>query len=378
MLFRSTAEDEKVYEHLWRRLGLSVDWGQQYETINQHSTRTSQRSFLELVEKGWVYQQTSPTMWDVDFKTAVAQAELEDREKPGFFYDLTFETLSGETFIIATTRPELLPACIAVVAHPDDERYQSYFGSYAKTPLFGAKVPILSSTHADPEKGSGILMICTFGDVADVDWWKQSDLPIKQVMGPEGRFLPVDFTKAPFTSEDPIKATDYYAQLEGLTVRKAHKQIVTLLQEASVIKGAPKPIQHPVKFFEKGDTPIEFISTRQWFINIMDHQKTLIAQGDKIKWVPSYMKSRYQNWVEGLNQDWCISRQRFFGVPFPVWYPVLDSGQVDYEHPIYASLAQLPVDPSTDVPEGYEEAQRGQAGGFVGDPDVMDTWATSS
>lgn len=381
-----THDDEKAFEAIWRQLGLSVDWSLQYATIDPHCQKTSQQSFLDMVNKDMVYSVEAPTMWDTDFQTAVAQAEVEDRERPGAYHYLDFGGESGETFTIATTRPELLPACIAVVAHPDDARYQSLFGTYAVTPLFRARVPILASDHADPDKGSGILMVCTFGDAADVEWWKQRALPIRQVIGSNGRYLPIDFSQEPFSSIDATAANAVYSSLEGLKVRQAQKKIVELLAEPgsgydgiSTAMSAPiNPIEHPVKFYEKGESPIEFMTHRQWFVRLLDHKAELLAQGEHIEWHPSFMKRRYTNWVEGLNQDWCISRQRFFGVPFPVWYPLDHVGQPDYASPIYADTEQLPMDPMSDTPPGFSEDQRGKAGGFIGDPDVMDTWATSS
>jgi valyl-tRNA synthetase len=374
-----TKADEKTFEDMWRHLGLSVDWSQQYATIDGHCRKTSQFSFLDLVDKGQVFQNEAPTMWDIDFQTAVAQAELEDRECPGAYHDIRFQVEGGGDFVISTTRPELLPACVAVVAHPDDERFKPYFGKTAITPLFGAKVPILSAEHADPEKGTGILMICTFGDVNDVDWWKtRSDIPVKQVIGRNGCLVDVEWGEAPFESENVQEAQKNYNEIQGLRIKKAQKRIVELLEEAGVLTKEPEAITHPVKFYEKGDSPIEFIPTRQWFITILKHKEALLAQGQKINWQPPYMKSRYDNWVEGLNQDWCISRQRYFGVPFPVWYPVKADGELDYDAPIYAKKEALPVDPMSDTAPGFSEEQRNQAGGFSGCPDVMDTWATSS
>ncbi len=381
-----TAEDEQAFEHLWRHLGLSLDWSDQYATIDDHCRKISQLSFLDLVEKGQVYNVESPNMWDIDFKTAVAQAEVEDRPRQGLFYDLRFGVEGGGELLISTTRPELLGACIAVVAHPDDERYQALFGKYAITPLYGARVPIVAAEHADPEKGTGILMVCTFGDAMDVEWWKASGLPVKQLIGRDGRLMPATFGELPFESVDVEAAQRSHDEIAGMTVNRAKKQIAELLAEEgslpgwedAALVGEPQPTDQIVKFYEKGDRPLEFVATRQWFIRTLEHKDALLAQGDLIQWHPAYMKKRYTDWVEGLNQDWCISRQRHFGVPFPVWYPVGPDGEPDFEHPILADKEALPVDPLTDSAPGYTEDQRDQPGGFAAEPDVMDTWATSS
>ena len=381
-----TVEDEQVYEHLWRRLGLSIDWKETYATIDEHCRRVSQLSFLDLVEKNQVYQNEAPTMWDIDFKTAVAQAEVEDREQQGAMHDIRFGLDEGGEFVIATTRPELLAACIAVVAHPEDERYKHLFGTNAITPLYGVEVPILAAEHADPEKGTGILMVCTFGDVMDVEFWKGSDLPLRQVIGRDGRMRPVQWDEAPFTCSDPQAAQDCYDQIAGLTAKQAKAKMVELLAadgtgpggKGAALVGEPKSVTQAVKFYEKGDRPLEFVPTRQWFVKILSHKEELLKQGHKIQWHPSFMKTRYDHWVLGLGHDWCISRQRYFGVPFPVWYPVEGDGSLDYDNPIFADAKTLPIDPMSSVPPGFSEDQRDKPGGFSGDPDVMDTWATSS
>lgn len=381
-----TQEDERVFEELWRNLALSVDWTQQYATIDAHCRLISQLSFIDLVQKGFLYSSESPTMWDIDFQTALAQADLEDRTLKGAYHDVRFGVEGGGEFVISTTRPELIVACIAVVAHPDDSRYQAYFGKQAITPLFHATVPILPSAHADPEKGTGIMMVCTWGDIADVEWWKASGLPVKAAIGKDGRMLQLDFENGPFKSAAPDLASRFYSELVGRSPQQARKAIADILaRDATAVAGTgpalvgqPKPIEHPVKFYEKGERPIEFISTRQWFIRLLDHKQALLEQGKKIEWHPSHMLSRYTHWVEGLNHDWCISRQRFFGVPFPVWYPISGDGTVEYSKPIFAAADQLPVDPLTDTAPSYKAEQRDRPGGFCGDPDVMDTWATSS
>lgn len=375
-----TQEDEKVFEDIFRRIGHSYDWNLKYSTISPKAIAVSQASFLELVEKGIACSVEAPTMWDVTFQSAVAQAEIEDREMDSFFHDIRFQ-VEGEPdvcFTIATTRPEFLPACIAVVAHPDDERYQKYFGKKAIVPLFDIPVPIVPSEHAEMDKGTGIMMVCTFGDAADVTWWKQSGLPIKQIIGLDGRIIKQEYGEGNFISLNVEKAKKNYDAIAGLKVKDARAKIVEMLKEEGTLMGELKPIKHPVKFYEKGTQPLEFVSSRQWFIKILDYKKELVEAGRQIKWFPAHMQIRYETWVDGLNQDWCISRQRFFGVPFPIWYHLDENGLIDYNRPIFAAKDQLPVDPMIDVPNGFTEEMRGKPNGFVGEKDVMDTWATSS
>ena len=314
---RLTAEDEKAFEHLWRYLGLSVDWSMTYATIGRRAQRLSQLSFLRLVGKGLAYQLEAPTLWDVDFRTAVAQAELEDREQPGAYHRIRFARAgsSGNEaagFIeIDTTRPELIPACVALVAHPDDPRYQPLFGTEVVTPLFGVRVPIRAHTLADPEKGTGVAMICTFGDITDVVWWRELSLPVRAVIQTNGTFKPVTWGESGWESVDAPRAQQAYDQLAGLSATKARVRTVELLRESGDLLGDPKPITHAVKFYEKGDRPLEIVTSRQWFIKTMDAREALLARGRELGWHPSYMQARLENWINGLAGDWCISRQRF-------------------------------------------------------------------
>ncbi len=381
---RLTAEDEKAFEHLWRHLGLSVDWSMTYATIDRRAQHVSQTAFLRLLQRGAAYQLEAPTLWDVDFRTAVAQADLEDREQPGAYHRIRFQRpapslLAADGYVeIETTRPELIPACVALVAHPDDERYKPLFGTDVTTPLFGVSVPVRAHTLADPAKGSGIAMICTFGDITDVTWWRELALPVRAVIMSNGALRPVSWGTAGWESCDPARAQQAYDQLADLSASKARTRCVELLRESGDLLGEPRPIVHPVKFYEKGDRPLEIITSRQWFIKTLDHREELIGRGRELQWHPEYMRHRYENWVNGLTGDWCISRQRFFGVPFPLWYSLRGDGSIDYERPLIPDESRLPVDPSTDVPDGYDAGQRGKPDGFIADPDVMDTWATSS
>jgi valyl-tRNA synthetase len=375
---RLTVEDERAFEDLWRFLGLSVDWSTTYATIGRHAQRISQLSFLRMLARGQAYQVEAPTLWDVDFRTAVAQAELEDREMPGAYHRVRFTRPDGGFVEIETTRPELLPACVALVAHPDDERYRPLFGTEVATPVFGARVPVRAHPLAEPDKGSGIAMICTFGDLTDVTWWRDLQLPVRAVIQPNGTLGPVTWGEPGWESEDAPAAQAAYDRMAGLSAKKAQAVAVELLRERGALVGEPKAIVHHVKFYEKGDRPLEIVTSRQWFVRTMDQRDALLQRGRALRWHPEHMRARFENWVNGLTGDWCISRQRFFGVPFPVWYPIGPDGRVGYERPLVPAESRLPVDPSTDVPEGYTPAQREVPGGFRGDPDVMDTWATSS
>ena len=372
-----TLEDEKVFESLFQTLGLSIDWNYTYQTIDKRARTVSQRAFLRNLKRGEAYQAEAPTLWDVTFRTAVAQAELEDRERPGAFHKIGFKKQNGENVYIETTRPELLPSCVALVANPDDDRYKELFGKTVITPLFDVEVPVVAHQLADPEKGSGIAMICTFGDLTDVIWWREFDLPTRGLIGWDGRIV----------AENPEwltteKAKQTFEKIVGKTSHTAREVLVAELKASGDLVGEPKPITHAVKFFEKGDKPLEIVTTRQWYIRNggrdQELRTKLLKRGSELNWHPEYMKVRYENWVEGLNGDWLISRQRFFGVPLPLWYKLDADGNPDYDQIIVPDEKQLPIDPQSEAPVGFDESQRNKPNGFIGDPDVMDTWATSS
>ena len=377
--------DEAVFEQMWRRIGLSVDWSLLYQTISDEARAASQRGFLRNYARGEAYQSEAPTLWDVTFATAVAQAELEDRDRPGAYHRLAFHRVddtgrpNGEDVIIETTRPELLAACVALVAHPDDERYQPLFDTTVTTPVFGVAVPVLAHPLAEMDKGSGIAMICTFGDTTDVTWWRELDLATRAILGRDGRVART--TPAWITAAGP-EATAAYQTLAGKTVHSAQEQMVELLRASGELLGEPSAITHPVKFFEKGDKPLEIVTSRQWYFRNggrdAELRAALARRGEQLHWVPDHMRHRYAHWVDGLNGDWLVSRQRFFGVPIPVWYQVDDNGEVDHGAVLVPDEAALPVDPSSDTPPGFSPDRRGQPGGFVGEADVLDTWATSS
>jgi valyl-tRNA synthetase len=371
---RLTQIDEQAFEDLWRRLGLSVDWSTLYTTVSSSSVGIAQKAFLRNLSRGEAYLSFAPTLWDTTFQTAVAQAELQARDYPGAYHRVAFRRPDGSPVYIETTRPELLPSVCALIAHPDDERYQDLVGTTVTSPLFGVEIPVLAHRGAEKDKGAGIAMCCTFGDQTDVTWWRELRLPTRTVVMRDGRLQ----------RETPewLVNSEPYEQLAGKTTFSAREAVVALLRESGDLDGEPKPTTRNVNFYEKGERPLEIVATRQWYITNGGRddalKERLLERGTEMAWTPAHMQHRYNDWVSGLNGDWLISRQRFFGVPFPVWYPLDADGETDWEHPILPDEADLPVDPMRLCPPGYTEDQRGMPGGFLPDTDVMDTWATSS
>ncbi len=378
-----TVLDEAKFEDLWRKLGLSVDWSLTYRTIDERSRAVSQQAFLGNLARGEAYQSQAPGLWDVTFPTAVAQAELEARDYPGAYHRVAFHSTSADNstsqpVFIETTRPELIPAVVALIAHPDDERYQSLFGSTVTSPLFGVEVPVVAHPGAEMDKGAGIAMCCTFGDLTDVIWWRELDLPTRSVITRSGRLQ----AETPEWIAEGPGGNLYAESLASKTTFTARENVVAALRESGDLDGEPTKTQRKANFFEKGDKPLEIVTSRQWYIRNGGRdaslREDLIDRGEALAFHPAFMRTRYRNWVGGLNGDWLISRQRFFGVPIPLWYAVDTHGDVDYNTVLTPTSNTLPVDPSSQCPPGYSEDQRDQPGGFSADPDIMDTWATSS
>jgi valyl-tRNA synthetase len=372
-----TVKDEEAFESLFRRMGFSLDWDISYRTIDDHSRATAQQAFLRNLARGEAYQSEAPGLWDVTFQTAVAQAELEARDYPGAYHRVAFHGADGPIHI-ETTRPELIPAVVALIAHPDDERYAALFGTTVTSPLFGVEVPVVAHPAAEPDKGAGIAMCCTFGDLTDVLWWRELQLPTRSIITRSGR---IQQEVPEWVAGGPGEAL-FAEHVAGRTTFSAREAIVAALRESGDLDGEPKATQRKANFYERGEKPLEIVTSRQWYIRNGGRDRELnaefIARGREVDFHPAFMRARYENWVSGLNGDWLVSRQRFFGVPIPVWFPLDDAGDPVYDKPLVPSEDELPVDPAAQAPSGYDESQRGVPGGFVGDPDIMDTWATSS
>lgn len=357
--------EEEKFQDLFNSIALSVDWNIEYRTISDTSCKISQMSFLDLMQKGQIYRDSQPMLWDPVDQTALAQADIEDKEQTTFMNDIQFSTEDGEPIIIATTRPELLPACVSVFFHPDDERYKELEGKFAISPLFGVKVPLLPDDMVDPEKGTGLVMCCTFGDQTDIQWWRKHSLPTKIIFTKWGTVDEIEFDES---CQDVDKAQKFASQIKGLKIKAAREKIIEILKEEELLLGQTEKTQ-TVKCAERSGAPLEILTTPQWFIKSVEHKNSMLQKSNELKWYPESMKIKLDSWTQGVALDWCISRQRYFGVPFPVWY---SKRQGEEGKVLLASADQLPVDPLRDVPAGYASDE------VEPDKDVMDTWSTSS
>lgn len=373
----SVAEEaRKEFRALFQSIALSVDWAQEYHTISEDCRRLSQTSFLDLVKKGDVYRKLQPMLWDPVDQTAIAQAEVVDKELPSNFCDVAFTCEeTGEELVIGTTRPELIPTCVALFYNPEDSRYTALKGKHARVPLFGFSVPILEDASVEIEKGTGLMMCCTFGDEKDIEKWQKYNLPTRMIINKYGKIdLPLALEEGQYPANFgwPVPL---FEQLNNKKVSNtdvkhpgARELIITALDEAGLLR-EKKPIVHAVKTAERSGAVLELIPTHQWFVKVLDKKDALKEKARMCNWNPDWMRVRIEQWIDGLNWDWCISRQRYFGVPFPVWYSKRagEEGKL-----LYADADQLPVNPIVDLPKGYSADE------VTPDFDVMDTWATSS
>jgi len=362
-------ESEEEFRNLFKSIALSIDWRQEYQTISPRSTALSQMSFLDLYHKDLAYRNMQPTLWDSVDQTALAQADIVDGEQKTYMNDIVFTDQAGQEYIIATTRPELLGACVAIFFHPDDQRYQHLAGQELYTPLFEAPVSCIADSKVEIEKGTGLVMCCTFGDITDSYWWRTHNLPLRIIIDKRGKLYNLDkFGTENWPSKNPKQARHFGSILQDLKIKEAREKIIEVLRENNLLK-AQTEINNIVKCGERSNFPLEILVTPQWCVKVLDYKEELLEKAQKCTWYPEYMRHRLENWIDGLQWDWCISRQRFFGVPFPVWYSKRkgEEGKI-----LVADKSQLPVDPLKDLPIGYSRDE------VEADVDVMDTWATSA
>ncbi len=353
LCYETTDKYEAEFQDLFSKLGVSTDWSMHYKTVSPSTIKISQNSFLDLIEKGHCYHKESPALWCNECLTSIAQAELETKTIKTTFNYVNFETVEdGEIFTIATTRPELMPAIVCVFVNPNDEKNKHLIGKTAHIPVINVDVPIMGDEKVAIDKGTGIVMCCTFGDQTDIEWWKKYNLPLKYIFTNDGKII------------------DSVPNYGGLKIKEARKQIVNDLQSGGYIVKIEE-LEHEVQTHERCGKEVEYTVMKQWFIDIMSHKDDFLRIGNEINWYPSHMHNRYEEWVNNVAWDWCISRQRYFGVPFPVWY-CKECGE-----PIFASKGQLPVNPLTDTPP-VEKCSKCGSKEFIPESDVMDTWATSS
>ena len=353
LCYETTNKYEEEFQDLFSKLGVSTDWSMCYKTVSSSTIKISQNSFLDLIEKGHCYHKESPALWCNECLTSIAQAELETKTIRTTFNYVNFKTVEdNEIFTIATTRPELLPAIVCVFVNPDDDKNNHLIGKTAHIPVIDVNVPIIGDEKVAIDKGTGIVMCCTFGDQTDIEWWKKYNLPLKYIFTDDGRIM------------------DSVSNYGGLKIKEARKQIVDDLQVGGYIVKIEE-LEHEVQTHERCGSEVEYTVMKQWFIDIMSHKEDFLRIGNEINWYPTHMHNRYEEWVNNVAWDWCISRQRYFGVPFPVWY-CKECGE-----PIFASKEQLPVNPLTDTPS-IEKCHKCGCKEFIPESDVMDTWATSS
>ncbi len=353
LCYETTDKYEEDFQTLFSKMGVSTDWDIHYKTVSPSTIKISQMSFLDLIEKGHCYHKESPALWCNECLTSIAQAELETKTIKTTFNYINFKTVEdGVEFTIATTRPELLPAIVCVFVNPNDEVHKSLIGKTAHIPVINVDVPIMADEKVAMDKGTGVVMCCTFGDQTDIEWWKKYNLPLKYIFTDDGRII------------------DEVPNYGGMKIKEARKQIIEDLQNGGYVVKIEE-LEHEVQTHERCGKEVEYSVMKQWFIDIMSHKEDFLKIGNEIKWHPEHMHARYEEWVNNIAWDWCISRQRYFGVPFPVWY-CKECGE-----PIFAKKEDLPVNPLVDNPS-INECPKCKCKEFIPETDVMDTWATSS